>query len=83
MLHYFHVIVPILVALIVANTAGQVGVRAMQPPLFTLSRHCQHVSVFLGNHESPSLPVGKQFCEGGNHSHSVCVLRVSWEEERG
>lgn len=40
---------------------------------------CQHVSVFLGNHEIDFLPVGKQFCKGGNHSQSVlsywCVGR--------
>lgn len=42
---------------------------------------CQHVSVFLGNHEIDFLPVGKQYCKGGNHSHSMLCLWVCGKEE--
>lgn len=40
---------------------------------------CQRVSVFLGNHETDFLPVGKQYCKGGNHSHSMLCLTRLWE----
>lgn len=40
---------------------------------------CQRVSVFLGSHEIDFLPVGKQYCEGGNHSRSVLCLTGLWE----
>lgn len=39
---------------------------------------CQHVSVFLGSHEIDFLPVGKQYCKGGNHSRSVLCLTGLW-----
>lgn len=39
----------------------------------------QHVSVFLANHEIDFLPVGKQYCKGGNHSHSMLCLTGLWE----
>lgn len=39
----------------------------------------QHVSVSLGNHEIDFLPVGKQYCKGGNPSHSVLCLTGLWE----
>lgn len=40
---------------------------------------CQRVSVFLGSHEIDFLPVGKQYCKGGNHSHSMLCLTGLWE----
>lgn len=61
------------------NTSGQVGVRVRQPPLFTPLCQCQHVFVFLGNHEIDFLPVGKQYCKEGNHSHSMLCLTGLWE----
>lgn len=40
---------------------------------------CQHVSVFLGNYEIDFLPVGKQYCKRGNHSHTMLCLTGLWE----
>lgn len=65
--HTLSVVFLALVALIVASVR-----RGRRTPLFTRGPPpCQRVSVFLGTHKIDFVPVGKQYCEGGNHSWSV------------
>lgn len=55
-------------------------VRGRRAPSFPPSS-CQHVSVVSWKHwNGLSFPVGKQYCQGGNHSHSVLCLWIRGEE---